>query len=156
MALVGPVFLDTSVLVGGLIELGEPDSPAQRLMDGLAAGTIDEPATAWHCCLELYSVSTRLPREYRLSPAEAALLLSSEVLGRLTVHQLPADAYRGLVELLARDEIRGGRAYDSHIAQIARFAGARTVVTDNQRHFTSLLRSSIAVLTAAEAITELG
>ena len=36
-----------------------------------------------------FSVATRLPPEFRVSPADAALLLEDEVFGRMTVHDLP-------------------------------------------------------------------
>jgi AbrB family looped-hinge helix DNA binding protein len=34
----------------------------------------------------------------------------------------------------------GGRLYDAHIAEVARAAGARVIVTDNRRHFLTALR----------------
>jgi hypothetical protein len=36
-------------------------------------------ATAWHCCLEFFSVATRLPPEFRVSPRDAATLVEEEV-----------------------------------------------------------------------------
>ena len=67
------VFLDTSILLAGLIELGPASGPAQELMAAVAGGRLRRPCTAWHCCLEFYAVSTRLPEEFRLSPADARL-----------------------------------------------------------------------------------
>jgi hypothetical protein len=32
----------------------------------IAEKQVSQPATAWHCCLEFFSVATRLPPEYRL------------------------------------------------------------------------------------------
>ena len=40
--------------------------------------------------------------------------------------------------------------YDAHIAEIARLAGAQTVVTDNRRHFTSLLPTGVRVMGSEE------
>jgi hypothetical protein len=37
-----------------------------------------------------------------------------------------------------------------HIAEVARLAGARVVVTDNRRHFLAALRHGIRVETPAE------
>ena len=84
MALI--TFLDTSVLLAGLIDLGPQSAPAQSIMHGVAEKTIPSAATAWHCCLEFYSVATRLPPEYRLVPADACRLLEDEVFARLAVH----------------------------------------------------------------------
>jgi hypothetical protein len=52
--------------------------------------------------------------------------------------------------LAASDEVAGGRVYDLHIAEVARAGGAAIVVTENRRHFASLLRYGMTVLTSAE------
>ena len=72
------VFLDTSVLVGGLIDFGPQSAPAHSLLHAVAEKTVAPAATAWHCCLEFYSVSTRLPVEYRLAPTDATRLVEEE------------------------------------------------------------------------------
>ncbi len=143
------VFLDTSVLLAGLVDFGPQSAPAQQIMLGVAERTLTA-ATAWHCCLEVYSVATRLPPEYRVAPADASRLLQEEVMARLTVHDLaPADRavfLSGLVE----ERIAGGRIYDAHIADVARAAGAGVIVTDNRRHFLAALRHGIRVETPGE------
>jgi predicted nucleic acid-binding protein len=144
------VFLDTSVLLGGLIDLGPQSVAPQSLLHAVAARTLHSPATAWHCCLEFYSVATRLPAEYRLTPADASLLLEEEVFGRMDVVDLPAKERRPLLKNASQEGIAGGRIYDSHIAEIARAAGATVIVTDNRRHFVSALRHGIKVETPGE------
>jgi predicted nucleic acid-binding protein len=68
----------------------------------------------------------------------------------MSVHDLsPADR-RPMLRLLAEDGITGGRIYDVHIAEVARAAGARVVVTDNRRHFLSALRHGLRVETPSE------
>jgi predicted nucleic acid-binding protein len=148
----GRPFLDTSVLLPGLIELGPASRAAQQLYALVAARRLGRVRTAWHCCLEFYSVATRLPEEFRLSPRDAAELLEQEVLGRLEVLELPARRRRTFVAGLSRDQIRGGRLYDAHVAAVAREAGSSVVVTDNERHFASLAGSGIPVLSAAAAL----
>ena len=143
-------FLDTSVLLAGLIEMGPQSAPAQSVMHAVAERKLREAATAWHCCLEFYSVSTRLPPEFRLTPADALRLLEEEVFGRMAVHELPAAARLGLLRAAARDQIGGGRIYDAHIADTARASGATVIVTDNRRHFLAALRYGIRVETPAE------
>jgi len=103
-----------------------------------------------HCCLEFYSVATRLPEEFRLSPRDAFRLLQAEVLERLDVFDLPARGRLPLLRGAVADGIAGGRVYDAHIAEVARASGAGLVVTENRRHFTGLLRHGIVVLTAGE------
>lgn len=149
------VFLDTSVLLGGLIDVGPQSAPAQTLMHAVAQKRVASALTAWHCCLEFYSVATRLPAEYRLTPADAVLLLNEEVFARLTVHDLPPSDRIGTLQSAAKDGIGGGRIYDVHIAEIARAAGATVVVTDNRRHFLSALRYDLRVETATEFLAGL-
>jgi predicted nucleic acid-binding protein len=144
------VFLDTSVLLAGLIDLGPQSAPAQSLLHGVAEGTIRGPATAWHCCLEFYSVATRLPPEFRVPPADAVRLLKEEVFARMAVQDLPAGDREAMLQLVAQDAIAGGRIYDVHIAEVARAAGARVIVTDNRRHFLAALRHGLRVETPAE------
>ena len=149
------VFLDTSVLLAGLVDLGQQSAPAQLIMHAVAEKTIPAPATAWHCCLEFLSVATRLPPEFRLTPSDAAHLLEEEVFARLTVHDLPASERRAMLRLLVDDNIGGGRIYDVHIAEVARAAGAKVIVTDNRRHFLSALRHDLRVETPSEFVASL-
>ena len=149
------VFLDTSVLLAGLIDFGPQSAPAQTLMHAVAEKRVTTAATAWHCCLEFYSVATRLPPEFRLSPADATTLIEEEVFARMAVQDLPASERLQMLRAAARDGIAGGRIYDSHIAEIARAAGAAVVVTDNRRHFLSALRYDMRVETPQEFMAAL-
>ena len=144
------VFLDTSVLVAGLVDFGPQSAPAQRVLHAVAEQRLKAAGTAWHCCLEFFSVSTRLPPEFRLPPGDAARLLEEEVFGRMSVHDLPAGDRLPLLKAAAQDGTAGGRIYDTHIADVARAAGARIVVTDNRRHFLSALRHGLRVETPSE------
>jgi predicted nucleic acid-binding protein len=148
-------FLDTSVLLAGLIDFGPQSGPAQSVMHAVAGKTVTAPGTAWHCCLEVYSVATRLPPEFRLSPADALRLIEEEVFARLAVHDLPAGDRRPFLKAAAADGTAGGRVYDAHIADVARAAGARVVVTDNRRHFVSALRHGLRVETPTEFLAGL-
>ena len=149
------VFLDTSVLLAGLIDFGPQSAPAQSLLHAVAEQRVREAATAWHCCLEFFSVSTRLPPEFRLPPADAVRLLAEEVFARMQVHDLPAADRLPMLRTAAHDAIAGGRIYDTHIAEVARAAGATVIVTDNRRHFVSALRYDVRVETPAEFVESL-
>jgi predicted nucleic acid-binding protein len=149
------IFLDTSVLLAGLVDFGPQSAPAQSILHAVAEKTLPSPGTAWHCCLEFYSVATRLPPEFRLAPEDANELLRQEVFGRLVVHDLPAAEQTGFFDGAARERIAGGRIYDAHIAEVARIAGARVIVTDNRRHFVSALRHGIKVETPSEFLASI-
>lgn len=144
------VFFDTSVLVAGLVDFGPQSAPAQTLLHAVAERRLEKPSTAWHCCLEFFSVATRLPPEYRLTAPDAVALLEEEVFARIAVHDLPPGARPAMLRAVALDGIGGGRIYDAHIAEVARAAGATVVVTDNRRHFLSALRYGLRVETPAE------
>jgi predicted nucleic acid-binding protein len=148
-------FLDTSVLLAGLIDFGPQSAPAQSVMHAVAEKRIQAPATAWHCCLEFYSVATRLPAEFRLSAPDVVRLVEEEVLGRMAVHDLPARDRQKFLRASAQEGTVGGRVYDAHIAEVARAAGANVVVTDNRRHFIAALRHGIRVETPAEFLASL-
>ena len=155
MAVVTPVFLDTSVLLPGLIECGGEGAAAQQVLAALAEGRIRNAHTAWHCCLEFLAVATRLPAELRLRTADAVALLEAEVLARMQVHQLPEGSRKAFLRASAEGQVAGGRFYDAHIAEIARLSGARVVVTGNRRHFGALPSQGIRVVTAGEYAAEL-
>jgi predicted nucleic acid-binding protein len=149
------VFLDTSVLLAGLVDFGPQSAPAQSLLHAVAQKSVQAPATAWHCCLEFFSVATRLPPEFRVAPSDAVVLLQEEVFARMAVHDLPSTDRAPMLRTAARDAIAGGRIYDAHIAEVARAVGADVIVTDNRRHSLSALRYGIRVETPAEFLAEL-
>lgn len=146
------VFLDTSVLIAGLIDLGPQSAPAQSIMHAIAERKLTSPATGWHCCLEFYSVATRMPAEFRLAPADAVRLLREEVFARMAVHDLPSSQRSDFLNAAAQDAITGGRVYDAHIAEVARASEAEVIVTDNRRHFLAALRYGIRVETPSEFV----
>ena len=155
MAVATRAFFDTSVLVSGFVEASEAPTPAQAIVDAIADGRVRTPMTAWHCVLEFYAVATRLPEEFRLSPADAGRLVEEELMGRLQVVDLPASARLELVRQAVREGVAGGRLYDAHIAEIARGAGARLVVTDNVRHFSWLRLHGLRVIDSTTCAAEL-
>lgn len=132
--------------------MGGPSTFPQRIMAALADGGLSRTVSAWHCCLEFYSVTTRLPEEFRLDPEDALRLLTEEVIDRLDIRELPQGGRSEFLALLGHERVVGGRVYDAHIAEIARVAGCDVVVTNNRRHFTSLARHGIAVLDAEEFV----
>lgn len=149
------VFLDTSVLLAGLVDFGPQSAPSQKVMHAVAEKHVKAAGTAWHCCLEFFSVSTRLPAEFRLTPADAVRLLEEEVFARLSIHDLPGADRLPLLRAAVQDGTAGGRIYDAHIAEVARAAGARVVVTDNRRHFLAALRHGMRVETPSEFLAAL-
>ena len=125
-------------------------------MHAVAEKTVPAPATAWHCCLEFFSVATRLPRGVQARTGwMPRTWCRRKFSARMTVHDLPAG---DCLEFLqnGRPGRHAGRAiYDAHIAEVARAAGAKVVITDNRRHFLAALRYGIRVETPTEFLAAL-
>lgn len=108
------------------------------------------PLTAFHCCLEFYSVATRLPGRLRVAPDLAFATLDERILRAFEVRQIPPDAMHEHFAQAIANRVDGGRIYDHHIAEVARFGRAEAVVTENRRHFASLLDEGVQVFDSAE------
>ena len=115
-------FLDTSVLIAGMIDFGPQSAPAQRLLHNVVDGSLTRAGTAWHCCLEFFSVATRLPPEFRLTPASATQLLEEVTFAHLTIYDLPAADRLPFFKVAAQENAAGGRIYDAYIADVARLS----------------------------------
>ncbi len=148
MAPIESVFYDTSILIGGIIDFGDSSLQSMRILDLLASGTLPQGLTAWHCCLEFYSVVTRLPEEYRLEPAAAFGLIETEILSRFRVGGFDLGQSASFFEQAVAHAIKGGRIYDYHIGSIALQMGASILVTENKRHFSPFQEQGLAIHTA--------
>jgi predicted nucleic acid-binding protein len=140
------VFLDTNVFVSGLLDVSA-DSACRLILEGLEARRLRSCVTAWHCCLEFFSVTTRLPPEYRLSPEAAITLLTEHVFDRVQVEGLPVEEGIPWLKRLGASEVRGGLIYDAHLAQIAQRAGCALLVTSNVADFRQVAPHGIEILT---------
>lgn len=143
-------FLDTSILIGGCIDFGVSSQAPMELLDRIAEKRLRNAATAWHCCLEFYSVATRLPEEYRLSPENARDFVIEEIMGRLGIRTLDAEQRTDFLIDSARLNIRGGRLYDHQIGSIALKGNASVIITENKKHFALFENKNLPVMTAAE------
>ena len=139
-------FLDTNVFVSGLLEVSA-DSACRDILVALGNRRLRFCVTAWHCCLEFFSVTTRLPPDYRLSPQAAVALLTEHIFNRLEVVDLPVEDAVAWLKNQAASEIRGGLIYDAHLAQIAARAGCAAVVTQNAADFRQVALPGIEILT---------
>ncbi len=84
--------------------------------------------------VEAYSVLTRLPPSFRLSPADAAHVLEASW-SRSEIVALTAAEYWALLREESAGGIGGGRIYDALIARCAKKAGAGEILTWNVDHF---------------------
>jgi predicted nucleic acid-binding protein len=91
---------------------------------------------------------TRLPPPHRLATADALALLEANFLADVEVVALDAADYRGLLRRAPGSGLAGGAAYDAVVAACATRAGARILLTFNERHFASLAGSFAVVVPA--------
>lgn len=131
--------------MSGLLEVSA-DSACRAILEALASRRLRTGVTAWHCCLEFYSVTTRLPPDYRLSAEAAIALLTEHVFNRVEVVDLPVDDAVAWLKRQAASKIRGGLIYDAHLAQIALRSGCATLVTTNLAHIRQVAPHGIEIL----------
>jgi len=125
---------DTSVSVAALMEGHVAHVAVRDRINGV------DVALAAHSALETYSVLTRLPGDARVSPPDAAVLISS-TFG--STEHLPVAAADDLIADLAASEVAGGAVYDALIGLTARAAG-RVLLTRDVRASATYSRLNIA------------
>lgn len=119
--------LDTSVAIPLLVRTHRSHAEVVEWWDGR------EVALSGHALPETYSVLTRLPGDLRLTPADAARLISERfadplLLGRRTTRRLPA--------VCSKLAIAGGAVYDALVALAAVEHGAALATRDNRARAT--------------------
>jgi predicted nucleic acid-binding protein len=133
------VALDTSVAIPLLIQTHQHHAEVVRWWNGR------EVALAGHALVETYSVLTRLPGDLRLSPADAARLLSARFSRPLL---LAAPKTAKLPETLAKLGIAGGAVYDALVA-LAAAEHSVELATRDARAVATYERVGVRVLTVA-------
>lgn len=89
---------------------------------------------AVHAVTEAYSVLTRMPPPFRMTPAEAIGVLDRSW-GKSECVALTAGELWQVLRACGAAGIRGGRAYDWVIAECARKGKATEILSWNARHF---------------------
>ena len=145
------VFLDTNIFVSGLLEVSA-DSACRDILVALANRRPRFGVTAWHCCLEFFSVTTRLPPDYRLSAETAIALLTEHVFNRVDVVDLKVEDAVAWLTNQAASKIRGGLIYDAHLAQIAARAGCAAVVTQDIADFRLVAPPGVEILSPQQFV----
>lgn len=129
--------VDTSVAVAALLSWHEAHERAlSALEESVGPGRrLVLPAPA---LLEAYSVMTRLPAPHRLAPGRASEILVGSFESRAKLVALEGAETWSLVRSLASAGIGGGPVYDAQILACAVKAGARRLLTLDERDFSRL------------------
>jgi predicted nucleic acid-binding protein len=98
-----------------------------------------------HAILECYSVLTRMPAPYRLTPDIARQTIEGNFAQTAFVVGVKAGGVWTRIGSLARLEVGGGQAYDALIAWCAVDGGATMLLTWNLKHFASIGTSNLDV-----------
>jgi predicted nucleic acid-binding protein len=95
--------------------------------------------------VELYSVLTRLPPHFRLSPTDARALIEANFIDGVETIALDASEYRDLIRTVSDAGIGGGLVYDAVIVACARRARVDALLTFNVRHFERFRSPDLAI-----------
>src|SRR5712692_586594 len=130
-----PQFMpDSNCIIAALSGWHAHYDRAARAIGGRLAGG-DTMIVAAPALMEAYSVLTRFPRPYQLSPAAAIGLLDGFMDNVAETAALDADAYLRLVQSAAQRAIAGGGIYDAVIGACALAARVDAILTFNERQF---------------------
>jgi predicted nucleic acid-binding protein len=119
-------FLDTSALVGALLERHPQHAACLRAVQEAA-----NPVTDAHALAETFATLTGF---YKV-PSEAAAALTLGLKALVQVEPLPLADYETAICEARQRGIMGGGIYDSLHATFARRKGAKRIVTRNPSHF---------------------
>jgi predicted nucleic acid-binding protein len=119
-------FLDTSTLVGALLEKHPEHAACRRALEHYA-----DPISDAHALAETFATLTGF---YKV-PTEAAAELTLGLKALIHVEALALVHYETAISEARQRGIMGSGIYDSLHATFARRKGARRVVTRNPSHF---------------------
>jgi predicted nucleic acid-binding protein len=94
-----------------------------------------QPVIPAHAILECFSVLTRLPAPYRLTPETARVALERNFAETAIVAGMNPEGVWSMIDMLSRLGLGGGRVYDAAICQSVADAGATVLLTWNTKHF---------------------
>jgi predicted nucleic acid-binding protein len=120
------VAADASVLVAAVVAWHERHRAAASALEAaLARKTLVLPSTA---ILDAYAILTRLPAQHRLTHADAFHLLRSSFASARVAGPRTRDTW-SLLRRWSVAPIGGSDTYDAQLLEIAKDAGAKTLLT---------------------------
>jgi predicted nucleic acid-binding protein len=120
------VAADASVLVAALVSWHERHRAAAAAIEtALARKSLVLPSTA---LIDAYAILTRLPAQHRLAHADAFHLLRSSFATARVAGPRTRDGW-SMLRRFSVAPIGGSDAYDAQLVEIAKDAGAKTLLT---------------------------
>jgi predicted nucleic acid-binding protein len=134
---------DATVLVASVVAWHERHRAAASAMEAaLTRKALVLPAPA---LLDAYAILTRLPAQHRLQHAEAFHLLRSNFGGARLAGPRTRDAWSALRRLSVAP-IGGSDTYDAQLVEIARDAGAKTLLSFRRAELERLAITGIEIV----------
>jgi predicted nucleic acid-binding protein len=139
-------FLDTSVLVAGLVEAHPEHEHAFRWLLRVRNGEVTGSMAA-HSVAESYAVLSTLPLNPRISPVSAWTLIEHSLLPFFHVVELTAGEVQEVIRRMSRQGYSGGIVYDALIAEAAAKGGAEVLLTLNIDDFRRVVGGAVPEVT---------
>ena len=134
------VFFDTSVLVAAS-EQGHPHYPQARpALLRVTAGK-DQGFISVHSIAEMYAALTRLPVQPRIHPAEAARIITDNILPHFETVSVGKKDYTEALRLVGDGGWGGAKIYDALLIGCAVRSGADRIYTFNLVDFRQIAPS---------------
>jgi len=128
------IFCDTSVLVAGCVR-GHPHYNRARPIFECAQLKADEFFISSHSLAEVYASLTRLPVQPKIVPAEAKVILTTNILPLFKRVQVSAKLYEAAINRCVELGLSGGIIYDALLLLCAKSIHAERIYTFNVRDF---------------------
>jgi predicted nucleic acid-binding protein len=133
------VGVDTTVIVAALHANHPAHGEAARWLDG-AFGS-HQVVLAHHSIIESYAVLTRLPADYRLSPAEAETVLSETLQNNASIAPFSSESVWDALHAFVATPSAGGATHDAFIIHLLEQAEVDVIVTYNEADFARLTKT---------------
>jgi predicted nucleic acid-binding protein len=131
------VFFDTNVLVAASEQTHPHHGPAFQALIRVA-GKRDQGYMSLHSIAETYAALTRLPVRPRIHPAEAARMITDNIVPNFQMVPIVRKDYLEALKTVADGGCSGAKIYDALIVGCAARSGAERIYTFNLSDLQSL------------------
>ena len=131
------IFFDTNVLVAASEQSHPHYVQARPAVLRVAAGQ-DKGLIGLHSIAEVYAVLTRLPVQPRIHPAEAARIVTDNILPHFDVISLSKRDYLEAMSTMASGGWSGAKIHDALLLRCAAISAAKRIYTFNLKDLRQL------------------
>jgi predicted nucleic acid-binding protein len=136
------IFFDTTVLVAASEQSHPHYAQARRALLRVAAGQ-DKGFMGVHSIAEVFAALTRLPVQPRIHPAEAARIVTDNILGHFEVISVGKEGYLEALNTMASGGSMGAKIYDALLLSCAARCAVQRIYTFNLGDFKQLAPANL-------------